>query len=134
MPHRRAGHEPTAPHNRNSSCPNRRFGACCGRPRQFQPRSPAAARRGSRSRRFSMAKRGLSYLLLIAGGFAAVGAALAIAGPTRRQAPPPPGGTDATTASFANWETGQVHPVDLTPDGTRLLVCNTADARLEVFD
>jgi YVTN family beta-propeller protein len=33
-----------------------------------------------------------------------------------------------------NWETGQVHPVDITPDGSRLLVCNTADNRLEVFD
>lgn len=36
--------------------------------------------------------------------------------------------------SFVNWENGQVHPMDITPDGSRLLVVNTADARLEVFD
>ncbi|HXC52905.1 MAG TPA: hypothetical protein VN634_18610 [Candidatus Limnocylindrales bacterium] len=35
--------------------------------------------------------------------------------------------------SFYNWETPPVHPVEMTPDGTRLLVTNTADARLEVF-
>jgi YVTN family beta-propeller protein len=35
--------------------------------------------------------------------------------------------------SFYNWETPPVHPVDMTPDGTKLLVTNTADARLEVF-
>ncbi len=35
---------------------------------------------------------------------------------------------------FVNWETPHVHPIDLTPDGTRLLVVNTADNRLEVFD
>src|SRR5205823_15025390 len=36
-------------------------------------------------------------------------------------------------SSFYNWEMPPVHPVDMTPDGTRLLVTNTADARLEVF-
>jgi YVTN family beta-propeller protein len=35
---------------------------------------------------------------------------------------------------FVNWETPQVSPVALTPDGTRLLAVNTADNRLEVFD
>ncbi len=35
--------------------------------------------------------------------------------------------------SFANWETPQVHPMDLTSGGL-LLVVNTADGRLEVFD
>ncbi|MBL9031873.1 MAG: beta-propeller fold lactonase family protein [Phycisphaerae bacterium] len=44
------------------------------------------------------------------------------------------GVNDATTATLVNWETGHVHPVDMTPDRTRLLVCNTADNRLEVFD
>ncbi len=34
---------------------------------------------------------------------------------------------------FVNWETPQVHPLDLTPDGQRLLAVNTADDRLEVF-
>ena len=36
--------------------------------------------------------------------------------------------------SFVNWENAHVHPVDITPDGTRLLAVNTADNRLEVFD
>jgi len=40
---------------------------------------------------------------------------------------------DATSASFVNWESTQAHPVALTPDGNTLLVCNTADNRLEVF-
>jgi YVTN family beta-propeller protein len=36
-------------------------------------------------------------------------------------------------AAFVNWETPHVHPLDMTPDGTKLLAVNTADARLEVF-
>ncbi|MBM4112628.1 MAG: hypothetical protein FJ253_04525 [Phycisphaerae bacterium] len=36
--------------------------------------------------------------------------------------------------SFVNFESPQVHPLELTPDGTRLLAVNTADNRLEVFD
>lgn len=35
---------------------------------------------------------------------------------------------------FANFETPPVSPITLTPSGTRLLVTNTADNRLEVFD
>ena len=35
--------------------------------------------------------------------------------------------------SFVNWESPHVSPVDLTPDGSRLLAVNTADNRLEVF-
>jgi len=35
--------------------------------------------------------------------------------------------------TFANWESPPVHPVDMTPDGSTLLVTNTADDRLEVF-
>lgn len=35
---------------------------------------------------------------------------------------------------FVNWETPHVHPLAMTPDGTKLLAVNTADARLEVFD
>ncbi len=38
------------------------------------------------------------------------------------------------TATFWNWETPHVHPIDLTPDGSMLLAVNTADGRLEVFD
>ncbi len=37
-------------------------------------------------------------------------------------------------AGFVNWESPHVHPLELTPDGTRLLAVNTPDARLEVFD
>ncbi|MDZ4773060.1 MAG: YncE family protein [Planctomycetota bacterium] len=37
-------------------------------------------------------------------------------------------------SSFVNWENPHVHPLDLTPDGTKLVAVNTADARLEVFD
>ena len=34
---------------------------------------------------------------------------------------------------FVNWENPPVHPLDRTPDGTRLLATNLADGRLEVF-
>src|SRR5262245_41997602 len=34
---------------------------------------------------------------------------------------------------FVNWESPHVSPLDLTPDGSRLLAVNTADDRLEVF-
>lgn len=37
-------------------------------------------------------------------------------------------------ADFVNWETPQVSPLALTPDGNRLLAVNTPDNRLEVFD
>lgn len=36
--------------------------------------------------------------------------------------------------AFVNWETPHVHPIDLTPDRSTLLVVNTAAARLELFD
>ena len=36
--------------------------------------------------------------------------------------------------SFVNFESPQVHPLELTPGGGRLLAVNTADDRLEVFD
>jgi YVTN family beta-propeller protein len=41
---------------------------------------------------------------------------------------------DTNPASFVNWESPHVHPLDVTPDGKRLLAVNTADNRLEVFD
>jgi YVTN family beta-propeller protein len=40
----------------------------------------------------------------------------------------------AAQGTFVNWEDPHVHPLDMTPDGTRLLAVNTADDRLEVFD
>lgn len=48
---------------------------------------------------------------------------LALASPALAQAP-----------SFVNFESPQVHPIDITPDGTTLLAVNTADGQLEVFD
>jgi DNA-binding beta-propeller fold protein YncE len=38
-----------------------------------------------------------------------------------------------STNSFSNWETPPVHPLALSPDGTRLVLCNLPDNRLEVF-
>lgn len=35
---------------------------------------------------------------------------------------------------FVNFESAPVHPVDLSPDGALLAVCNVADARVELFD
>ena len=40
----------------------------------------------------------------------------------------------AEAQSFVNFESPQVHPIDITPDGTTLLAVNTADGQLEVFD
>ncbi len=34
---------------------------------------------------------------------------------------------------FVNWENPHVHPLDITPDGSKLLAVNTADNRLMVF-
>ncbi|NNM28496.1 MAG: hypothetical protein HKO57_03185, partial [Akkermansiaceae bacterium] len=36
-------------------------------------------------------------------------------------------------AKFVNFETPQVHPVAMSPDGSWLAICNTADHRLEIF-
>ena len=44
------------------------------------------------------------------------------------------GSAAAQSSTFINWESPQAHPIDVTPDGRLLLVANTADARLEVFD
>src|SRR5262245_4621915 len=37
-------------------------------------------------------------------------------------------------AAYVNFEASHVHPIALTPNGARLLVVNTPDALLEVFD
>ena len=42
-------------------------------------------------------------------------------------------GAGEAQGQFVNFETPQVTPVDMTPDGTLLLVTNTADNRLELF-
>ncbi len=42
--------------------------------------------------------------------------------------------TGVPTTAFTNYEMGQTHPLELTPDGTRLLSVNTANGTLEIFD
>ena len=37
------------------------------------------------------------------------------------------------TADFLHFESGHVHPLAMTPDGSRLLAVNTEDGRLAVF-
>src|SRR5262245_10639963 len=44
-----------------------------------------------------------------------------------------PGEPHYEPQAFVNWETPQVSPLALTPDGTRLLAVNTPAARLEIF-
>ena len=40
----------------------------------------------------------------------------------------------AAQTSFVEFESGQVRPLALSPDGTRLFAVNTPDNRLEIFD
>ena len=40
----------------------------------------------------------------------------------------------AHAQNFVHFESPQVHPLELTPDGARLIAVNTVDARIEVFD
>jgi len=42
-------------------------------------------------------------------------------------------GAAAPTSQFMNFESAHVHPIDMTPDGTKLLAVNTANNTLEVF-
>src|SRR5262245_64080224 len=39
-----------------------------------------------------------------------------------------------TAGAFTTFESGQVRPLALSPDGTRLYAVNTPDDRLEIFD
>ncbi|MBL8695156.1 MAG: beta-propeller fold lactonase family protein [Planctomycetes bacterium] len=43
-------------------------------------------------------------------------------------------GEASAQGSYVNFESPQVHPIRLSPDGTRLFAANTADNRLSVFD
>ncbi len=45
----------------------------------------------------------------------------------------PNAGSAVPTSTFANFEVAHVHPLDMTPDGTKLLAVNTANNSLEVF-
>ena len=40
----------------------------------------------------------------------------------------------STAASFITFESGPVRPLAMTPDGSKLLVANTPDNRLELFN
>src|SRR5262245_35471169 len=42
--------------------------------------------------------------------------------------------TARATSSFFEFESGQVRPLALSPDGTHLFAVNTPDNRLEIFD
>ena len=42
-------------------------------------------------------------------------------------------GAAPAAASFVNFETGQVRPLALSPDGTRLFAVNTPAGRLDIF-
>ena len=44
------------------------------------------------------------------------------------------GGTAAAQPSFVNFESGQVRPLALSPDGLTLFAVNTPDNHLEIFD
>ena len=46
----------------------------------------------------------------------------------RGMPPPPP-----DPGAFVNFESPHVHPIDLSPDGSRLAVCNTPDGRVEIY-
>ncbi len=41
---------------------------------------------------------------------------------------------ESTNSASINFETAPVHPIALSPDHSRLAVCNLPDGRLEVFD
>ncbi|MFM7050791.1 MAG: YncE family protein, partial [Planctomycetota bacterium] len=41
---------------------------------------------------------------------------------------------ERASAQFFHFESPHIHPLELTPDGSRLLAVNTVDQRLEVFD
>src|SRR5260221_8508526 len=60
-------------------------------------------------------------------------AALGIAGLAGALLPRAAGTRTQAAADFAHFECGQVHPLAMTPDGTRLLAVETPDARLAVF-
>ena len=41
--------------------------------------------------------------------------------------------SDVPTSDFTNFESAHVHPIDMTPDGTKLLAVNTGNNSLEVY-
>ncbi len=81
-----------------------------------------------------MDKSGLTYLGFLGFGAAAICAAIVSADQRDPRKVRDGNPTDYVNSNFVNWETAHIHPLDLTPDGSRLLAVNTADNRLEVFD
>src|SRR4051812_26584682 len=68
---------------------------------------------------------------ILVAGSALVGAAGCSSDPpAERQAPP----AAVTSPSFLEFETGQVRPIALSPDGTRLFAVNTPNGSLEIFN
>jgi len=64
---------------------------------------------------------------------AAIAFALALVLSARLDAPRPARSAGPAVTDFTNFESHPVHPLALTPDGTRLLALNVPDARLTVF-
>jgi DNA-binding beta-propeller fold protein YncE len=82
-----------------------------------------------------MDRRGIVYVGLVGLAAAALAAGLSVAGSPRASRSAGELDDDGRSgSSFVNWETAHVHPLDITPDGTRLLAVNTADNRLGVWD
>ncbi len=69
-------------------------------------------------------KKSLSVLALISGGTAFL---------AFQPFELPNAGSAVPVGTFANFEVAHVHPLDMTPDGTKLLAVNTANNTLEVF-
>lgn len=69
-------------------------------------------------------KKSLSVIALIGGGIAFV---------AFQPYELPNAGSAVPVSTFANFEVAHVHPLDMTPDGTKLLAVNTANNTLEVF-
>ncbi|HZJ70583.1 MAG TPA: hypothetical protein VFF36_06580, partial [Planctomycetota bacterium] len=65
---------------------------------------------------------------------AAVATGLALAGPTAAQGTPASAVRSTATAPFPNFESSPVHSLLLSPDGERLYVLNTPDARVEIYN
>src|SRR5262245_15888055 len=60
-------------------------------------------------------------------------AAVTLAASVNALIPRPATTRTQATNDFLHFESGHVHPLAMTPDGSRLLAVNTADARLTVF-
>ena len=69
-------------------------------------------------------RRLLAFIVIALAGAALVSALVPAPATTRTQA----------ANDFVHFESGHVHPLAMTPDGTRLLAVNTADDRLAVFN